>query len=279
MLEFTKVEGLANDFILLDRREGGPTLHADQVRQLCHRRRGVGADGVLTLLPPERGADVRLLIQNADGSVPEMCGNGLRCVIRYLEHEGPMSKVRVETGAGFREGWSAPEGDITVTLGEGRVLSPQIPVQLGEASLFGVEVDMGNPHLVVFPTVAAAAGRSMTELADRYGPELELHPRFPERVNVGFATFADDGFELVVFERGAGRTEACGTGAGACALAAQYVGRWTAGPTVPVLLPGGPMKVGLPTPERREVLITGPAHIVFRGAWRAPSDERAAWIG
>lgn len=266
MVAFTKVQGLGNDFVLVDARaEGAAPFDGEAARAICDRRRGVGADGVLTLLPPREGGDLALLIQNSDGSVPEMCGNGLRCVIRYLAGEGAEGRLQIETGAGARHGWVEPSGAVTVTLGSGRVLA-DVPVSMGEVELRGVEVTMGNPHLVCFLEASWLAGRSLDAVADQYGPELEHHPHFPDRVNVGFAALGAEGFDLVVFERGAGRTEACGTGAGACALAAIHTGRAKPGP-VHVRLPGGRLRVGTPEAEGAPVLLSGGAELVFTGQW------------
>jgi diaminopimelate epimerase len=264
-LRFEKVHGLGNDFVLLDLRAGGPPLSSALAARLCDRRRGVGADGVLTLRPPEGEADLQLLIQNADGSVPEMCGNGLRCVVDVVRDGRPGGPVRVETGAGLRLGWVEPSGEVKVTLGAGRVLETEVPVTLGGVHVDGRAVDMGNPHLVLFLAEGPDREAPLRELADRFGPELEHHPRFPERVNVGFARPHAEGIDLVVFERGAGRTEACGTGAGACALAARVSGRWSAPGPVPMTLPGGPLRLEVPASGQGDVLLAGPTARVYRG--------------
>lgn len=266
-LDFEKVHGLGNDFVLIDRRSGGDPVTAGEAAFLCDRRRGVGADGVLTLLPPRGEGALALLIQNADGSVPEMCGNGLRCVVDVVRDGASGGPVRVETGAGLRLGWVEPGGTVKVTLGRGRIVDDEIPVMLEGHAVPGVSVDLGNPHLVLFLDAVPLGGLSLTELADRFGPALERHPRFPERVNVGFARLLPDaeGIDLVVFERGAGRTLACGTGAAAAALAARHTGRWAGFGAIPVSLPGGRLRLELPALEGEDILLSGPTARVFRG--------------
>ncbi len=264
MFEFEKVQGLGNDFVVLDRRAGGGAPSPEEARWWCDRRRGVGADGVLTLLVP-RGteAELALVIHNADGSVPEMCGNGLRCVVAVVRGGAPRVPLLVETGAGLRSGFLQADGQVTVTLGRGEVLGP-VEVELGGRSVVGTAASLGNPHLVLFlpegldPEAAAAAE----------GARLERHPAFPDRVNVGFAAVDSDGISLVVHERGAGRTEACGTGAAAAALVARASGRWTAPGPVPVRLPGGQLSLMVPVEGTGEIQLTGPAVRVFKGAAR-----------
>jgi diaminopimelate epimerase len=252
-LPFAKYQGLGNDFVIVDGRSFGFATPA-LAQRLCDRRRGIGADGVLTLLPPEAdGADLRMHIYNSDGSVAEMCGNGLRCVVRHLGRS-----VRVETGAGVLQG-TIEGGDVRVELGEARILDEAIPVELDGRTLNGIGVSMGNPHLVLPPF---DPGADLLALARTHGPRLERHARFPERVNVELVKrLADGSLELVVFERGAGITEACGTGAGATAFASLLRKTVESSP-VKVRLPGGPLDV-LVTGRRIE--IRGPAVHVFDG--------------
>lgn len=267
-LTFAKFHGLGNDFVVVDARSEGQLMNPETASQICDRRRGVGADGVLTILPPRPGqaADVRMHIYNADGTVPEMCGNGLRCVIKALGPHSNPEGWTVDTDAGLLSGWLEDSGEVRVTLGKGRVLNPSIPVQANTVSTTGVEVDLGNPHLVIFTEEGPWAHRKLEELADAFGPELEYHPRFPERVNVGFARFSDNTIHLVVFERGVGRTEACGTGAAASALAAQYLGKANTD-SIRVVLPGGPVVVDVPTSQKNRTQLIGPAVQVFSGTY------------
>lgn len=261
-LPFVKVHGLGNDFVLLDLRRGGAPLSKAAVVRVCDRRHGIGADGVLTLLPPSAGVDLDLLIQNADGSVPEMCGNGLRCVVDFVTGGEPGHPVRVGTGAGPLEGRVEPDGRVRVTLGAARVVGDPVSTSVDGVEVDGVAVDVGNPHLVLF-LEAVWPERSLVEIADRCGPRLERHPAFPERVNVGFARRDRSGIELAVFERGAGRTEACGTGAAAAARAARH--RGLDAEAIRVRLPGGTVEVVRSTSGDDAVELIGPAKQVFSG--------------
>ncbi len=262
---FTKMEGLGNDFIVMRQRLLGPKAAA----RLCDRRRGIGADGVLTLLPPQNEGDARMHVYNADGSVAEMCGNGLRCVISALG----LRHARVETDAGLREGWQ--DQQITVTLGEAKLIDSEIEVKLGTQTVFGTAISMGNPHLVL---PAFDADTDLVAMAERYGFALERHPRFPGRVNVGFPKQQGEDLALVVFERGSGITQACGTGAGAAAVAMIRRG-WRS--PVRVLLPGGLLTVEVtgdvharaPGAALGQVRITGPARPVFDGTVEIADDE------
>ncbi|MBX2811687.1 MAG: diaminopimelate epimerase [Myxococcales bacterium] len=270
-LRFRKFQGLGNDFIVVDARGDNHLMSEKIASRLCCRRTGIGADGVLTVLRPNGDADARMHIYNADGSVPEMCGNGLRCVVLALAEASRSEPLSVETGAGLMKGWLTADGEVRVTLGYGRVLHPSVPVYVDAMSTTGVEVDIGNPHLVLFAEQPGWRSQSLTALADTYGPELEYHSRFPERVNVGFARMTEDHkrIDLVVFERGAGRTMACGTGAAACALAARRTQRLAAGvDEVEVRLPGGPVKITLPLTDADPALLTGAAEEVFVGEVR-----------
>lgn len=265
MRSFEKVHGLGNDFVLFDLRRGGSPPDVAEAVRLCDRRRGVGADGVLTLLPPTSAeADLALVIHNADGSVPEMCGNGLRCVVSVVRDGAPGGPVRVETGAGLRQGWIEPDGAVRVTLGRGRVVDLGVVCRLDDETWVGASVDMGNPHLVLFFEAGRLASENLMALAERFGPQLERHPEFPERVNVGFARRGEErDIDLVVYERGAGRTEACGTGAAACALAARAC-FGSDGKTL-VRLPGGELWLELPDSETEDIYLTGGVARVYRG--------------
>jgi diaminopimelate epimerase len=252
-LAFAKYQGLGNDFIIVDgRSSGAPT--AALARRLCDRRRGIGADGVLTLLPSRtKDAEVRMHIYNADGSVAEMCGNGLRCVVRHLGKNGA-----IETGAGVLRGTIEGEA-VRVELGEARIIDDAIDVELEGRTLTAIGVSMGNPHLVLPPFPAST---DLMALAREHGPRLERHPRFPQRVNVELVKpLADGSLELVVFERGAGITEACGTGAGATAFA-SLLRKTIAAPPVTVRLPGGALDVFV---RDRRIEIRGPAEHSFDG--------------
>ena len=264
-----KYQGLGNDFVVLDRRASGVDLSADASRALCDRRRGVGADGVLVLLPSPRAA-ARMVVHNADVSVAEMCGNGLRCVVKHLlDGEPGRDALEVETGAGVlparvrREAGEVVE--VEVELGPARLQAPHLPpgpdggpfVAAPVAGLRwpGTAVSMGNPHLVLLG--------APPEVVREHGPRLEHAPGFPERTNVEAVTRSMDGLQVSVWERGAGLTDACGTGAAAAVAAAVLAGWVPAEAFVPVDLPGGRLAVRVSRDLQRTTL-RGPARFVCR---------------
>ncbi|MFO0724788.1 MAG: diaminopimelate epimerase [Myxococcota bacterium] len=259
-LRFEKFQGLGNDFLIVDARTSGALMSASTAITLCDRHRGVGGDGVISLLPsrvPE--AALRMHIYNADGSVAEMCGNGLRCVVRaILGASEAGSRVLVDTDAGLRSGELLTGGQVRVSLGRARVVHERLEVEALGRRFLGTWVSMGNPHFVVDPS-----GEEPRELAERFGPVLERASAFPERSNIEFYRKKTDGsLELVVFERGAGLTQACGTGAGATAFTALRRGE-VAGGSVTVHLPGGPLRVSA---AGEEIFIEGDAAKVFEGS-------------
>lgn len=274
-LTFTKYQGLQNDFVVID----APTrmLTASAAARLCHRRRGIGADGVLSLLPPiHDGAAFSMHVFNADGSTAEMCGNGLRCVVQHHLQGSGQPRVQVSTGAGLMEGWR--QGDeIGVTLGAATLIAEGVVV---DGLPVGTGISMGNPHLVL-PLVPSDL--DLRAQAAARGPELERHPRFPERVNVSFPQrMGDNEVRLVVFERGSGITEACGTGAAACVTALARQNLVQADLPVQVHLPGGRLTVQLdqdprgptePGAHLARVRIIGPAVRAFSGEIEVAEDE------
>jgi diaminopimelate epimerase len=256
-LPFTKYHGLGNDFIVVD----GPLMDAARARRLCDRRRGVGGDGVLTILPPRSpGAAATMHIYNSDGSVAAMCGNGIRCVARHLaETRGLEGDVLVDTDSGPKRCTvhRSPRGEVvavSVEMGPARLEGEQ-EFRVGGETLRAVRVSMGNPHAVLFdvPTV---------ERARAIGPELER--AVPGGVNVGLARPGTRGIDLVVWERGAGLTDACGTGACAAAVAAVRRGAARPGAPVEVRLPGGALEITVGDDLAR-VTMKGPAERVFAG--------------
>jgi diaminopimelate epimerase len=270
-LEFTKVEGLGNDFLLLDRRrdevaaiEAELTTLAGLAPEVCHRRTGVGGDGILVLGPPRvAGHDASMWVVNHDGSRPEMCGNGLRCVA--LVAAGPGRHVlTIDTDAGPRRCEVIAErsdaGEVEVDMGPGRSLGERRPAA-GEGRTFDA-VSMGNPHAVAF----VGAHEDPEALARRIGPGVERAPEFPEGTNVELARVRPDGsVRLWVWERGCGITEACGTGACATAVAGVRRGLLPADVPVVVWLPGGPLEVRVPADPTAGVRMRGPARVVFGG--------------
>jgi len=286
-LPFFKVEGLGNDFVVVDLRPGRPGAGAEPspqdpavVQAICDRHFGVGADGVLAILPGSEG-DARMRVLNADGSEAEMCGNGIRCVARVLyETDERLRKpvIAVDTGAGLLScAMEVVEGQlrsVSVQMGRPRYTREEIPLapggrerairqpvtsQAGGQFSF-TAVSMGNPHAVIFVDDPAA---DLRRLAETHGPSIETSPLFPRRTNVEFARVRDDGqIDLVVWERGCGITLACGTGACATVAAAALEERLPRGREVPVHLPGGALFIEV-AEDDTQVTMRGPARIVF----------------
>jgi diaminopimelate epimerase len=278
-IPFWKYEGLGNDFIVVDHLEA-PNLTAETAAAMCDRHFGVGADGVL--LTGLRDAKPFMRVINADGSVPEMCGNGLRCVALFLVERGylPNRSFIVETDAGPHPVHVAEAAD---AKGARQVSVHMRPASLaagdvlrsgtGEAidapfeGAFDADgsplrmtcISMGNPHAVFFD-----AARDRAQMAV-LGPRIERDPRFLAGANVGFAAMREAGsLDLTVWERGVGFTLACGTGACAAAVAAVETRRAARGTPLTVHLPGGPLTICVG--ERgAPIEMTGPARCVFRG--------------
>ncbi|HEU4411886.1 MAG TPA: diaminopimelate epimerase [Polyangiaceae bacterium] len=255
-LAFEKYEGLGNDFVLVDVRGGGPAPGPAEARQLCDRRRGVGADGVLLVGPGRSaGASASMIVYNADGSRPEMCGNGLRCVAHYVAGSAPASLV-VDTDAGAR-GCEIEGGEVRVEMGWGRLKPSAVELEAAGQKVRLREVDVGNPHAVVF-------GPYDRSLFERLGPALATHPHFAAGANVEFVREGAGGeLEVLVWERGVGPTEACGTGACAVAVAACAEGLRRRGEALRVRLPGGALEVRVGANAR--LSMRGPARRAFRG--------------
>jgi diaminopimelate epimerase len=252
-MKFEKWEGLGNDFILLR----DSSFHPDDatIARLCDRRRGVGADGVLFV--DGTAAVPRMIVRNADGSRPEMCGNGLRCVAAHLVERGI---VRIATDAGERHcEVRADERGSFVAVDMGRaVAGPELTMSFDGGSLPFATIDMGNPHAVSF---AAFGERALADLGPR------LSSRVPGGVNVELCAVAPDApgrVDVLVWERGVGPTLACGTGACAVAAVACDTGRAAFDQPVFVALPGGTLEVTVAS-TTREVRMRGPARRVFCG--------------
>ncbi len=266
---FSKMHGLGNDFILCSALHEELYFEPDEIRRLCNRRRGIGADGIIVVLPAlAEENDYRMQIFNADGSEAQMCGNGIRCFGLYLEREGitDKDKLRIETAAGVRTLYS--DGELyTVKMGEPIFRPSEIPIKasgeevleqeykIGEEFFTITALSMGNPHAVIFtPRVEEIP-------LEEYGPLIERDSLFPQQTNVEFVSLqARDRLRMRVWERGVGVTEACGTGACAAAVAAMATGR--AGARVQVILDGGGLEI---TRQGKEVLMKGPAVFVYSG--------------
>lgn len=257
-LRFWKYHGLGNDFALVE----GPLMDPARARRVCDRHRGIGADGVVTILPPRTpGAAAEMHIYNPDGSVAEMCGNAIRCLARHLaETRGLEGRILIDTGAGAKEctlhrGAGGAVEAVSVEMGPARLEGEQDFEVAGEA-LRAVRVSMGNPHAVIFDAAPTRAR------AGAVGPRIEQ--AVPGGVNVGLARPGPDGIELVVWERGAGLTDACGTGACAATVAAVRRGDVRPGQPTQVRLPGGALTVTV-SADLARVTMRGPAERVFSG--------------
>ncbi|HEV3192806.1 MAG TPA: diaminopimelate epimerase [Polyangiaceae bacterium] len=259
-LAFQKYEGLGNDFLLIDAADAR-ALTGEAASALCDRHFGIGADGVLLLLPPRvTSCDIRMRVINADGSVPEMCGNGVRCVaLRVARARGLREGVvRIETDAGERvcavEDHRG-EGLVTVDMGVVRLGGDRQVVLDGEPIAVAL-ADAGNPHAVLF-------GDFTRIDVERLGPRIASHRDFPTGTNVEFARARSSGFDLIVWERGVGITLACGTGACATVAVACSKGLAAQGVPIGVHLPGGRLDVTLAKGGR--ATMRGPARHVFSG--------------
>lgn len=266
-LSFTKMHGTGNDFVLLNAMRRPVRLNAALSRTLCDRHFGVGADQLL-VLGPSKKADFRMRIVNADGSEVEMCGNGIRCAARYAFERGIVKKkeMSVETLAGIirpslqkdlvRVDMGAPvlDAEKIPTRGKGRIIDAPFRWTGNEVKM--TCVSMGNPHAVIF------VDDLFKVPAGIWGPQIENHSFFPKRVNVEFAqVLSPRNVKARVWERGAGLTLACGTGACAVAVAGVLTGRLRR--DVAVSLPGGDLRVEWAADEH--VYLTGPATYVFEG--------------
>lgn len=270
-LNFTKMHGSGNDFVVLDCLHQPFTLTPDQIRQLGDRHFGIGFDQLLVIAPArDQGADVSYRIYNNDGGEAAQCGNGARCIAAYLYQRGIVRKDEIvaETREGLLRLQHLPEGNIRVDMGVPRLDPAAIPLRvprrqpLYQLRIRGKDhdfsaVSMGNPHAVL--TVADIAKAPVTTL----GPQIQQQDLFPEGVNVGFMQVLDPGRILLrVFERGAGETLACGSGACAAVVAGRLAGKLAA--DVDVGLPGGHLLVSWEG-EGEPVRITGPAAFVYEG--------------
>jgi diaminopimelate epimerase len=277
-IRFTKMQGLGNDFVVLDAINQPFVPSAGQARFLADRHFGVGCDQILVVLRPSRsGVDFRFRIFNADGGEVEQCGNGARCFVRFAIASGLTDKrtIRVETASGLITPRLEEDGQVTVDMGVPRFLPAEIPflsdndsviqpLQVGEGAFDITTVSMGNPHCVqVVDNVDAFP-------VARYGPLIESHDRFPQRVNAGFMQVTDrHAVRLRVFERGAGETLACGTGA--CAAAVAGIRRGLLDSPVRVTTRGGDLHIAWGG-GGEPVFMTGPAVAVFTGEIDLPED-------
>jgi diaminopimelate epimerase len=271
-LEFTKMHGLGNDFIVFDAPKDGWLPNPAQWRAMSARHTGIGFDQALVLEPARRaGTDVYYRIFNADGGEVEQCGNGVRCLASFLHRRGRLvnkPEIVLDSPGGLIRAQVHDADLISVDMGVPNFDPKSLPFEASaEAYVYplvvaGTEVEigavsMGNPHAVL--TVASVASAPV----DRLGPAIERHPRFPKRVNVGFMEIIDKShIKLRVFERGVGETLACGTGACAAVAIGRLHGRLDA--TVEVELPGGKLEITFGAPGEH-IWMKGPTAVSFTG--------------
>ena len=278
-IAFSKYHGLGNDFILIDNRHSAePILTPEQSVKWCDRNFGIGADGVIFLLGVEDSADHaqhRMRIFNSDGSEPEMCGNGIRCLAKFMQDLGiePIAgKYNIQTGAGLIVPQMDQDGQVTVDMGKPFLTAAEIPTTLGESDRKVVNlplevggktwqvttVSMGNPHCMIF--VDDVDSIPLAQI----GVLFEHHPVFAKRTNTEFVQVIDRSYvKMRVWERGAGATLACGTGA--CATVVAGVLNNLCDRLCTVHLPGGDLQINW-LAENDHVLMTGPAKLVFTGS-------------
>ncbi|GAB4130903.1 diaminopimelate epimerase [Thermopirellula anaerolimosa] len=277
-MRFVKMHGAGNDYVYVDCfQEKLPQPPAELAPKIADRHFGVGGDGLI-LITPSEVADARMRMFNADGSEAEMCGNGVRCVAKYVYESGISrnNPLRIETGRGVlsldlllemnrvhkvRVNMGEPilkPGDIPTTLAEGLERAVNCPLEVDGKTLPVTCVSMGNPHCVIF------VEKLTDDLVHGLGAAIERHPAFPRRVNVEFVRVESAGaVQARVWERGSGETLACGTGACAVCVAGVLTGRTNR--RISVRLPGGVLDIEWS--EQGPVFLTGPAVEVFRGDW------------
>lgn len=270
-IEFTKMHGLGNDFMVINQVTQNIQINSEQIRRLSDRHTGVGFDQLLMVSPPTSpDVDFKYRIFNADGSEVEQCGNGARCFARFVRDKGLTHKdvIPVETNTGKIELRLVGQNLVTVNMGA-PIFEPElIPLQAeGRQAMYKFNVDsdihelacvsMGNPHGVLQVSDIEQAP------VEKLGPKLEAHPRFPNKANIGFCQIVDrQNIRLRVFERGVGETRACGTGA--CAAAVVSIAANLVDNKVNVSLPGGKLQIEWQG-ENQPVYMTGPATTVYDG--------------
>ena len=267
MENFEKWQGCGNDFVIFDSRENKKIHDAKIIEKICDRHFGIGADGVIYVLPSDV-ADVRMRIFNADGTEPEMCGNGIRCFAKFIAEKNPVSSLKVETGAGILT-VQIEKNFVTVDMGEPILDAEKIPVAgFGNEKVIAQDIEvagkiykmtcvsMGNPHCVIF-----VDDLQKIEL-EKIGRHFEVHEKFPRHTNTEFVqVIGENKLRMRVWERGSGITLACGTGACATAVAAN-LNNFT-GKNCTVQLDGGILKIEWR--EDNHIFMTGAAEKVFSG--------------
>jgi diaminopimelate epimerase len=276
-MRFTKMQGTGNDYVYLDCfRDGAPRDPVSLAQAISDRHFGVGSDGLILITPSEK-ADARMRMFNADGSESEMCGNGLRCVAKYVHDHGIAKKsdLKIETGRGVLHVHLDVRNGVaeraTINMGEPilqAALIPttlpgnppiDVPLNVADTTLHVTCVSMGNPHCITF------VDQITHHLVHDIGPKVEIHPAFPRKTNVEFIKVNSRGdVHMRVWERGSGETLACGTGASAVAVAGVLTGRTDRKVTIHLL--GGDLELEWSQSDNF-VYMTGPAVEVFSGEW------------
>jgi diaminopimelate epimerase len=290
-MKFTKMHGAGNDYVYVDCFNQPVPQQLEQLAQaISHRRFGVGGDGLI-LIRPSDVADARMQMLNADGSESEMCGNGIRCVAKFVHDHGIAKKesLSIETGAGVLDlrlqvDTNGLVQQVTVDMGPPELNGPKVPttitplddhgrvvavpVEFGGRTLEVTCVSMGNPHCIVF------VEKATDELVLGLGPKIETDPRFPNRINVEFVeVISPTEVNQRTWERGSGETWACGTGASAVCVAGVLTGRTER--TILNHLLGGDLTLHW-DPESEHVMMTGPASEVFSGEFQWPPQAATA---
>lgn len=273
-LKFSKMHGLGNDFMVVDAINQQFEPNPEILKKWANRHTGIGFDQFLLVEKAQQeGVDFRYRIFNADGGEVEQCGNGARCFVRFVSDKGLSEKkeIVVETAKGIIRPRLNDDGSVTVNMGKPRFAAQEVPFilrsgEVDEAKSYvvvnGIDsaamsmVSMGNPHAVMM------VEDTETAPVAEWGNALQAHPRFPERVNVGFMQVLTPNYiKLRVFERGSGETQACGTGACAAVVAGIRLGALQAGENITVSLPGGVLSISWQ--EGGDVMMTGPAQTVY----------------
>ncbi|MDJ0634008.1 MAG: diaminopimelate epimerase [Xenococcaceae cyanobacterium MO_188.B29] len=278
VIEFSKYHGLGNDFILLDNRHSSePLVTAEEAVKMCDRHFGIGADGVIFALPGQNGTDYTMRIYNSDGSEPEMCGNGIRCLAQFIADKTGKEQInksfRIHTLAGIISPQLKENGQVRVDMGIPQLTAAEIPttlcspddkviaqpLEVADKSWTVTCVSMGNPHCITF--VEDTDAIDLVQI----GSKFEHHPVFPQRTNTEFIQIVkSDYMKMRVWERGAGITLACGTGACASVVAGVLNGKCDRLCTVE--LPGGCLQIEWSEQDGR-VYMTGAAELVFTGKY------------
>lgn len=274
-MKFFKYHGIGNDFILFDGVNRNVLLDREFCKRICDRNFGIGADGVLYVLPGQ-DSDITMSIVNADGTIAEMCGNGIRCVAKYAYDHGLVDKKKftINTLKGILEatvrlGKDGKVSTVTIDMGAPVLDCKSVPVRfkkkqminepvtIAKTKMRGNAVSMGNPHFITFTKLSADKIKEL-------GPKIESDRMFPKRTNVEFASVEDGKIKIKVYERGAAWTMACGTGACATTVAAALNGLVPFGKAVSVDLPGGRLRITVDK-DLRFVKMEGPAEFVYTG--------------